>query len=304
MDSAHRTASSDLPTYLLYGERGRAAKSEVLHFESIAERSRLHDWEIRPHRHESMFQFLYIERGRAEVSIDGASASVRGPCSVTVAPLSAHGFRFSPDVQGSVITALEPHLRRLLAHEPGLQAGVLRSGCTPLAAPQGRELRDVVASLRREFGIAAPWRALAIDAALLRLLVVLGRTTAEAAGADVEHTPRGLGYVRRFRALVEQRFREQPPLAVFADELGITPTQLNRVCRQVLGHSALAVLHARLVLEAQRELAYTSMSVKQVAFALGFTDAGYFTRFFQRETGHTPSAWREAAARGRPPAAQ
>ena len=92
------------------------------------------------------------------------------------------------------------------------------------------------------------------------------------------------------------RFREQPALSLCANELGITPTQLNRVCQQVLGHAALGVLHARLVLEAQRELAYTNLSVKQIAFDLGFTDAGYFTRFFQRRTGSAPTVWRAAAA--------
>jgi AraC family transcriptional activator of pobA len=73
--------------------------------------------------------------------------------------------------------------------------------------------------------------------------------------------------------------------------VGITPTQLNRVCRQVLGCTALAVLHARLLLEAQRELAYTTMPIKQVALDLGFADAAYFSRFFQRAVGVSPSAW-------------
>jgi len=57
------------------------------------------------------------------------------------------------------------------------------------------------------------------------------------------------------------------------------------------------VLHARLVLEAQRDLAYTTMTIKQIGLGLGFADAGYFTRFFQRETGRTPTAWRAQAAR-------
>jgi AraC family transcriptional activator of pobA len=105
-----------------------------------------------------------------------------------------------------------------------------------------------------------------------------------------------LQHVRRYQALVEAQFRRQPGLPELAEPLGITPTQLNRVCHRVLGHSALGVLHARLLLEAQRELGYTTMSVKQVAIGLGFADAGYFTRWFQRLTGRTPSLWRQAAA--------
>ena len=104
--------------------------------------------------------------------------------------------------------------------------------------------------------------------------------------------------MQRLRSLVEERFREQPTLGVLASEIGITTTQLNRVCRSVLGHPALAVLHARICLEAQRELAYTTLSIKHIAYRLGFTDAGYFTRFFERETGATPSAWRAQAFSG------
>ncbi len=118
----------------------------------------------------------------------------------------------------------------------------------------------------------------------------------EAPGA---HGARALDHVQGFRDLVEARFREQPALSVCAAELGITSTQLNRVCQQVLGHAALGVLHARLVLEAQRELAYTNLSVKQIAFDLGFTDAGYSTRFFQRRTGSVPTLWRAGRVRRR-----
>ena len=48
---------------------------------------------------------------------------------------------------------------------------------------------------------------------------------------------------------------------------------------------------------AQRDLAYTVLSVKRIALGLGFGDAGYFSRFFQRQTGLTPTAWRAAAGR-------
>ena len=84
-------------------------------------------------------------------------------------------------------------------------------------------------------------------------------------------------------------------MSTLARQLGITPTQLNRVCRQLTGRPALALLHARVLLEAQRDLAYTTLSIKQVGLGLGFGDAGYFTRFFQRATGATPSRWRAEA---------
>lgn len=285
-----------LPSYSLYGEQGRAADIEWLHCESIAERSRLHDWEIRPHRHELLYQILVIRSGRAAVTLESKTNDLLGPCVVTAPALTVHGFHFSSDVDGVVVTVLESHLRRLLESEAGLKDRLLVLRHHRLDRSGAAEVGNSVLALRNEYQGMAPWRGLAIDAALLRLLLVLGRRLPDANDAPSAHGERALEHVQRFRDLIEARFREQPALSACANELGITPTQLNRVCQQVLGHAALGVLHARLVLEAQRELAYTNLSVKQIAFDLGFSDAGYFTRFFQRRTGSAPTLWRAAAA--------
>ncbi|MBS0446807.1 MAG: helix-turn-helix domain-containing protein [Proteobacteria bacterium] len=291
---------SPLPTFALYGETGASPGLDWLHCESIAERSRLHDWEIRPHRHESLFQILYIRSGRCASTCDGEEAVLRGAAIVTVPALSMHGFAFSPDVQGVVVTVQEQQLQRLLAGQPALAAAVLRLRRHRLERADGQEIGRAVHALRDEYARAAPWRPLAMELALLQLLLLIGRRLPAGEAASAVDERRALIHVRRFRELVERRFRTQPLLSDCARELGITATQLNRVCRQVLGRGALAVLHARLALEAQRELAYTTLSVKQIGLGLGFSDAGYFTRFFQRTTGRAPSAWRaEAAGRAR-----
>ena len=52
-----------LPTYLLYGEDAGLPQADVMHSESIAERSSLHSWEIKPHRHEALLQVFWFEKG-------------------------------------------------------------------------------------------------------------------------------------------------------------------------------------------------------------------------------------------------
>ena len=95
---------------------------------------------------------------------------------------------------------------------------------------------------------------------------------------------------------MDANFKQHLPLQFYASELGITPGQLTRLCREVLGISSLAVLHARLAHEAQRDLVYTDMSIKRLANDLGFVDEAYFGRFFRKLTGLTP---REFRARSR-----
>jgi AraC family transcriptional activator of pobA len=301
--AAERRAPLHLPTYLLYGENGAQARPEVLHIESIASRSRLHSWEIKPHRHETLFQLLFVSHGQVHATLDGRSTTLRAPVLVTVPPLAPHGFAFSHDVKGDVVTLLDAHLRRIVASEPALLRRLLEPRCGRLAPAHAARVREAQTALRREHSDPHEWRALAADAALASLLVTAARalpsgergTGASEAGDAASRRPqsRAAEHVAAFRDWIEQHFREQPRMSACAAALGITPTQLNRVCQQVLGHSAQAVLHTRLLMEAQRDLLYTSMSIKQVALALGFSDAAYFTRFFEREAGVTPSAWRE-----------
>jgi AraC family transcriptional regulator, transcriptional activator of pobA len=281
-----------LPTYELYAEPRGLSPRDVMHWESIAERSRLHDWEIRPHRHEALLQVLLIESGGAEVWLDGRQTAVNGPAAVTVMPLVAHGFRWSPEVNGCVLTIQAGHVQKLLAHEPSLGEAVLTTRCAPLSPDGHAALSQAIGTLTEEYLSPSPWRTTAIDAALARLMVNLGRTLPSGESDPRAVGGRALAHVRRLRAEIEAHFREQPSMASLAATLGITTTQLNRACHQVLGTPALAVLHARVCLEAQRELAYTTLSVKQIAFSLGFTDASYFSRFFERLTGLTPSEWR------------
>jgi AraC-like DNA-binding protein len=48
----------------------------------------------------------------------------------------------------------------------------------------------------------------------------------------------------------------------------------------------------RMLVEAERQLRYTAMSVSQVAYYLGFEDPAYFSRFFRRRTGLPPKSFR------------
>jgi len=84
----------------------------------------------------------------------------------------------------------------------------------------------------------------------------------------------------------------QLSVAGYADALGITPSHLNAICQRVSGKSTLDLIHARMVLAARRELAYTERNISSVAHDLGFADPSYFTRFFKRETGMTPGDFR------------
>jgi len=99
--------------------------------------------------------------------------------------------------------------------------------------------------------------------------------------------------VRAFRDLVERRYREGWALARFAQELNVSLPALRSACMTVDGLTPSTILHERLIVEAKRSLVYSTMTVAQIAYRLGFDDPDYFTRFFARMCKKSPTLYRE-----------
>ena len=94
--------------------------------------------------------------------------------------------------------------------------------------------------------------------------------------------------------LVQQHFRDQKPANFYARELGVSPTHLNRLVKAATGLTAHAYIGRKLIEEARRELVFTDMPAQEIGLRLGFADPAYFSRYFLRETGRTPRAFRLA----------
>jgi AraC family transcriptional activator of pobA len=104
----------------------------------------------------------------------------------------------------------------------------------------------------------------------------------------------------RFRRLLEERYHQQLRVGDYASLLGVTPDRLHALCSRELKRSPSALIQQRVIKEAAARLETGTVTVKQIAFALGFKDTAYFSRFFSKHTGEAPGAWRRrVAARGR-----
>ena len=99
----------------------------------------------------------------------------------------------------------------------------------------------------------------------------------------------------RFRELVELHFAEHWPVSRYAETLGMTEDHLHAVCTKETGRGPLALIHARVIKEARLRLERSAAPVEKIAARLGFSDPGYFNRFFKRQIGMSPGAYRRSA---------
>lgn len=292
--------TAGIPNYRLYGEGGARADVEFVHCESIPERSALHDWNIRPHRHDSLYQLLFMSQGSARVLLEGGARDLRSPCLVMIPPMVVHGYEFQRDVDGMVITMAETAVDRILAMVPKLAPHlatphIIEEGDSGLQFDEVEALFDNIA---REFFSGGAGRVCALQSYLGLAFVMLARTIARENERQLSVADKSVELARNFRGRVDRHFKDHWTVAAHASAMAITPTHLNRVCRNVLGRSALEVIHERLLLEAKRNLIYTSMTVKEVSNALCFSDPAYFTRFFAKNAGQSPTAFRKARREG------
>jgi AraC family transcriptional regulator, transcriptional activator of pobA len=288
-----------IPVYKLYGEQEPWPTPDMVHCESIAARSQLHNWQIKPHQHNGLFQILFLQQGAAKIQIDDAQYDMAAGQILMVPQMCIHGFRFERNAVGHVVT-LAYELINLLMRLTR-QAG---DGLVALSDPSIHALGDdaesgyirmAFSALDAEYRGNAPYRKLQIEALLGAILIWLARSAPHHALAHAQESGKSAEHFANFRALIEQHFAEQKPLAWYARQLGITAAHLNALCRRTVGRSALALLHERMLLEAKRNLVYTSMTISVVGYAIGFSDPAYFTRFFKRQAGVSPKEFRKRA---------
>lgn len=268
-----------IPTYALYGETG--IRQDWLHWETIQARSRLHDYAIAPHRHEQFFQVLSLIGGAGEVTLDGAGFPLRPPAVVVVPALTVHGYHFSHDVAGIVVTLMERDLAALGVDVPGAQV-----------MPGSPQIEAQLQGLLAEADRPGPGHDAAMRAHLTLLLVMLNRATRGAVAEEPDDRTRV--HAQAFRQLVDRQFRHTRRIGDYAAAVGISTTHLGRVCRQVLGASALEIIERRVALEARRQLMFSSLTIKQIGAELGYDDPAYFTRFVTRTLGEPPVAIRRS----------
>jgi len=97
-----------------------------------------------------------------------------------------------------------------------------------------------------------------------------------------------------FKLMVETHLTDQPSINKIAEKLALTTNSLYRIVKEYSGTSPKDFFTNRLMIEAQRKLRYSPLSVKELAYELGFNDPDYFSRFFKKCTGKSVSEFLEA----------
>lgn len=285
--------ASGIPSYRLYREESGESADFWIHCETIPERTHLHDWEISPHRHDAFFQIFLLTHGEGEILGGARRRRFASPCALFIPPGAVHGFRYSRDVDGLVVTALADRLHSLAAADRQLAAFAAETRIVRLEENDGNAAlaRDGVHRLHAEVSGRAAGRMLMLEPLIATTLVGLMR----AGSGDAEDAGLADRDSRRLEALttlIAAHFREHQPTGFYAEALGVSAAHLNRIARATTGCSVQGLATLQVMEAARRDLVFTPTPIQAIAYGLGFADPAYFNRFFRRHAGVTPGGFR------------
>ena len=92
---------------------------------------------------------------------------------------------------------------------------------------------------------------------------------------------------------IEAHYRQPISLKDVAQQAGYSPAYLTNLVQSHTGRTVKQWIIERRMAQAKTLLTKTNESVRHIAEASGYSDAGYFTRQFRQFNGVSPQVWRQ-----------
>jgi len=251
----------------------------------------------RAHRHQ-FHELIWISKGRGRQEIDGVEMQIKPRTMYVIAAGQVHRFVRGANLVGTIIRFADEFLPATPSHDASrIKQGLLNDPNRRLqihvAASQIGAIEQLLELMLAEFTDTDDVSREAVLTHLLQILLIKLDCAADAdtqiASEPADHRERQF---REFLSLVETHYRDQHGVDYYAGELALSPRDLSRQTTRFIGKSAKRMIEERLILEAKRHLRYTAVSVKEVAYRLGFKDPSHFSKRFKQVAGISPADYR------------
>jgi len=96
-----------------------------------------------------------------------------------------------------------------------------------------------------------------------------------------------------FQDLVEKHYKTERSMAFYASEFSLSTDAFSKKIKKQFSKSPSQLVNERVILEAKKLLHLTYKSIKEIAQELNFEDEFYFSRYFKKNVGISPSSYRK-----------
>jgi AraC-like DNA-binding protein len=259
----------------------------------LKEYLQIHQRIIFPHRH-NFYQILYITSGGGRHIIDFESFPIQEGYLFFLAPGQIHEWLLNKDTDGILINFNESFFNCIPINNQCLFAETFLLENKPYSAinlsSDKEEFEHLLNLILEEYNNKnTSWEEM-IRALLIQLFVLIGRKKNY---RITKHTTYQNYQLLKFKKLIEQFYTTKRLPKEYAELLFITPNYLNTLCMKITGCSAGFFIRNRILLEAKRLLANSTLTINEIAWQLNFNNNSYFTRFFKKYEGILPNEFRK-----------
>ncbi len=156
------------------------------------------------------------------------------------------------------------------------------------------EIETILLKINHEIQNKAIERKKAIQLYLYLLLITCQRSYEKQNFQNVQITQSYQNQLLiKFKKLVSEHYLSKRQTSHYADLLAVTPNHLNRTIKDLSGKTVSDFINEMLVLEAKTLLKHSALTISEIAYQLSFSDHPHFNKFFKKQTGLTPTEFRE-----------
>ncbi len=245
-----------------------------------------------PHRH-AFYELMYLTGGKGTHIIDFESHAHTPPALYFLSPGQIHFWELTEQLQGYVFLFKEDFLissawRDKEFNELTFFHDMISTPKFELNSEQQGVLDPLVRSLSDEEQGDQKTKTSVLQAYFHILLMNIQRMWKTSSQNDGDSS-----LLRRFKKIVSSQITSNYDISSYAVELGISTTHLRSIIKKETGKSPGQLIRQEVVMEAKRLLIHTKQNTSEIAYSLGFKDPSYFGRFFKRESGLSPTAFRD-----------
>lgn len=244
----------------------------------------------RPHRL-NFNAIIYITDGKGVHYIDHRMHLIGKGSLLTLSKGQVHRFTPERQVEGYLITFDDNFLS---FDESDCYAPIMRAALESINCQSNKNSHDtqrLFELLQSESNQPSEFSSEIVKNLMRSLILkeVVPQFKLEQNKANIENN---LNYYR-LKQYIEQHFSSRPSVQHIAQQLGKSNKQLNKLAVEHSGDSVKKLIEQRTLLEAKRLLAYSHLSIAEIANQLGFHEATNMTKFFKRHTNINPRDFRQ-----------
>lgn len=235
-----------------------------------------------------LYEITWFKSGAGVVGIDSKSYEVKSNSVYCFVPGQMRHYNIKGDINGYRVSFTPDFLCTGIIHsriatwldqyDSDRAVPVMEADADML-----HEMEDIIRKMQKEFSNYNLLRS-EILAGLLNILMIYFSRKLQVTASDICFS-KETELVRRFKALVKEHFIATKSVTNYAGELCVTPNYLNRTVKRITGFTASHYIQQHIILEAKRRAANSNISMKEIAYGLGFDNLAHFSKFFKNNCG-------------------